>query len=165
MAIKIDQGDESKMNMTPMIDVTFLLVTFFMLTLDLTSKEFVPVALPYAYQGVEDIDDPKEKVPKFIINLLPNGDVIFKGQKFELASDDPKKQDAALEYLRQELIQLTANEPTLREDDGASKVPVMIHGDRDAKWQYVQWIMMACANPRIKIYKMQFAVAQPKKEG
>ena len=165
MAIKVDQGEESKMNMTSMIDVTFLLVTFFMLSLDLTQKEYVAVALPYAYQGIEDVDD-KDAIPKLVINLLPNGNIYFKGNEWELASEDPRKQDDALEALRQELIQLTANQPAMREEDGASKIPVMLHGDREAKWQYAQWIMMACANPRIKIYKIQFAVAQPrKKEG
>ena len=53
------------------------------------------------------------------------------------------------------------NDPLLREPDGASKVPVMIHGDWGAKWKYVQWVMQACAHPDIKIYKLQFAVKKP----
>ena len=164
MAIKIDEGEPSKMNMTSMIDVTFLLVTFFMLSLDLSQKEFVPVALPYAYHGIPDEDNPADKTPKFIINLLANGNIAFKGNEWVLASDDPVKQDAMLENLRNELILLTADAPQWREEDGASRIPVMIHGDREAKWQYVQWVMMACANPRIKIYKFQFSVSMPKKD-
>ena len=44
-------GEDAKMNMTPMIDMTFLLVVFFMLTIDLTQKEFLPVELPFATPG------------------------------------------------------------------------------------------------------------------
>ena len=33
--------EDAKMNMTPMIDMTFLLVVFFMITIDLTQKEYV----------------------------------------------------------------------------------------------------------------------------
>jgi hypothetical protein len=40
-------------------------------------------------------------------------------------------------------------------------IPVMIHGDRDARWQYVQWIMQICAEPTIGVYKIQFAVKKP----
>ena len=54
----LPDAEDAKMNMTPMIDMTFLLVVFFMLTIDLSSKEFIPVELPYATEGVEDKEDP-----------------------------------------------------------------------------------------------------------
>ena len=62
---------------------------------------------------------------------------------------------------------MQGNDATLFEQDGSSKIPVMIHADWGAKWKYVQWIMQACADPAIKIYKLQFAVKKPysKKKG
>ncbi len=154
------EGDESKLNMTPMIDMTFLLVVFFMLSIDLTTKEFIPVDLPFAYKGIEDTEDTQEDVPRFVINLQSNGEVVFKGQTYSLSSDDPMAQETALRRMREELVALT-RDPRWREDDGASMIPVMIHGDRAAKWQYVQWVMQVCAHPTIMIYKLQFAVKKP----
>jgi biopolymer transport protein ExbD len=161
MAAKvIAESDEAKMNMTPMIDMTFLLVVFFMLTIDLSTKEFFPVELPFATQGVEDKDEEGD-VRRFVINLAGDGTVYFKHMQFKLASEDPGEQDDAIQALTTALRQIHGNDPTVREKDGASKVPVMIHGDWGAKWKYVQWIMQACAHPDIKIYKLQFAVKKP----
>lgn len=160
---KVVLGDESVLNMTPMIDMTFLLVVFFMLTIDLSQKEFVPVELPFADKGIPDTEETQEDFPRFVINLESNGTVTFKGQEFHLSSDRPQDQEIALAALRRELIALT-QDPKYREPDTASVIPVLIHGDRGAKWQYVQWIMQVCVHPQIRIYKMQFAVkAAPRK--
>ncbi len=153
-------SDEAKMNMTPMIDMTFLLVVFFMLTIDLSQKEFFPVNLPFATEGVEDKDDEGD-IRRFVINLAGDGRVYFKSYEFDLASEDPGLQDDAIQALQDALREVHGKDPSLREKDGASKVPVMIHGDWAAKWKYVQWIMQACAHPDIKIYKLQFAVKRP----
>ena len=162
----IQDTEDAKMNMTPMIDMTFLLVVFFMLTIDLSSKEYFPVELPYATEGVEDKDDPNDPVKKFIINLTRDGMIIFKNQEFDLASEDPGVQDDNIQNLRTALRQIHAEGggAILREQDGASKVPVMIHADWGTKWKYVQWVMQACAHPDIKIYKLQVAVKTPPSE-
>jgi len=161
----IPDSEDAKLNMTPMIDITFLLVVFFMLTIDLSDKEFYPVDLPFASQGQEDKENPDE-VKRFIINLDGSGGVHFKNYNFTLSSEDPGEQDDAIQALRDALRQTMGGDASLIEADGASKVPVMIHGDWAAKWKYVQWIMQACAHPDIKIYKMQFAVKKPlDKEG
>ncbi len=166
MAAKvITDTEDAKMNMTPMIDMTFLLVVFFMLTIDLSQKEFFPVDLPFATTGVEDKEEDDE-VRRFVINLTGDGTVHFKSYEFNLASEDPGEQDDAIQALQDALRQVHSErgEILLREKDGASKVPVMIHADWGAKWKYVQWIMQACAHPDIKIYKLQFAVKKPPTE-
>jgi biopolymer transport protein ExbD len=161
MAAKVVlKGDDAKLNLTPMIDVTFLLVVFFMLTIDLTQKEFFPVELPFATEGIEDKEE-RGEIKRFVINLAGDGKVYFKNREFNLASDDPGEQDDAIQALQDALREIHGTSRLLREDDGASKVPVMIHGDWGAKWKYVQWIMQACAHPEIKIYKLQFAVKRP----
>lgn len=159
----IQDTEDAKMNMTPMIDMTFLLVVFFMLTIDLSSKEFFPVELPYATEGIEDKPDPTNEIKRFVINLTRDGKIHFKQNEFDLASDDPGIQDDNIVALRTALRQLHSEGGgnILREPDGASKVPVMIHADWGTKWKYVQWVMQACAHPDIKIYKLQFAVKKP----
>ena len=160
----IPDSEDAKLNMTPMIDITFLLVVFFMLTIDLSSKEFKPVELPYASEGAEDKEEPDE-VKRFVINLDAKGEVSFKTYVFNLSSEDPGEADDAIIALKDALRRVHGKDATLIEPDGASKVPVMVHADWGAKWKYVQWIMQACADPAIKIYKIQFAVKKPHKKG
>ncbi len=152
------ETEDAKMNMTPMIDMTFLLVVFFMLTIDLSQKEFFPVELPIASMGNEDKEDPKAEVKRFTVNLTGDGKVIFRDREFDLSSEDPGDADDAIQNLQDALRGLIGNDPDLREEDGASKVPIMINADRGAKWKYVQWVMQACAHKDIKVYKLQFSV-------
>jgi biopolymer transport protein ExbD len=160
--IRAEEPEHAKMNLTPMIDMTFLLVVFFMLTIDLSRKEFLQLDLPRADRGIEDKDE-GETIPRFVINLLPEGDIYLKGQRWRLATGSQEEQAQALDNLRNELSRLT-NNPQWREEDRSSRVPVMIYGDRNARWQYVQWIMQVCADPRIQIYKIQFACKGPPPE-
>lgn len=183
MATKLPDVEYLAMNMTPMIDIVFNLVQFFMLTLDLSHKELAVLDLPRAHNGVEDKDPstdrsakPEDKL-RFIINLeistLKDRDgrvygpcIYFRGNRYPIGSDrTAAEQDLALNNLRRELIALHQNPVLkLRENDGSSKLMVLVRGDRQAKWQFVQWIMQVCADPAIKIYKIHFAVEHPKKD-
>lgn len=168
MAIKVEQGEETIMNMTPMIDLIFTLVIFFMLTLDLSSKEYLPLTLPFAYHAVEDKDDPADPIQslKVIVNLTSDGKMVLKGQEWELKSDDPAKQTAALKALHRELQLVTAPDAlhNTKEADGHSKVAVQIHADRAALWRYAQWIIATASSRQIKMYKVYFSVKQPAAE-
>jgi len=156
----IADSDEAALNMTPMIDMTFLLVVFFMVTIDLTQKEFIPVALPFARQGIEDTEKTADPTQRLVINLTSDGTIQFKTFTLTLSSEDRAAQNASLKKLYDELGRL-ARDPSVLEEDGSSKVPVMIHADRDAKWEYVQWIMQVCSLQNVQVYKLQFATKKP----
>jgi biopolymer transport protein ExbD len=164
MPMKIPEGDIAVLNMTPMIDIVFNLVTFFMLTLDMSQKELAVLDLPRANNGVEDkepstiqgvSDDDKHR---FVVNIQADGSLYFKGKSWPLegATVTPEQQTITLDNLRKELRALVRTVP--REPEGASKAMVLVRGDRTTKWRYVQWIMQVCADPQIKIYKMHFGV-------
>ncbi|MEM8781431.1 MAG: biopolymer transporter ExbD [Planctomycetota bacterium] len=57
-----------EMNMTPLIDVTFLLIVFFMLVSNIVANESVPMVVPR-------VDDPKTRelgeVEKVVVNIAP----------------------------------------------------------------------------------------------
>jgi hypothetical protein len=38
-----------------------------------------------------------------------------------------------------------------------SEIYVLIRADRSTPWQEVQWIMQDCADPDVRIWKLQFA--------
>jgi biopolymer transport protein ExbD len=164
MAIDLGSSNEPGMNMTPMIDIVFNLVQFFMLTLDLSHKEMAVLDLPRANGGVEEKPrfDPNQP-PRFVINLTQDGHVDFKGASWPLAVADPAAQAGTLENLRLALRTLAA---TASRDfaTGASNAMVLIRGDRLAKWKYVQWIMQVCADPSIRIHRLHFAVEHPHKD-
>jgi biopolymer transport protein ExbD len=163
MGTKLPALDNTGLNMTPMIDIVFQLVTFFMLTLDMSQKELAVLDLPRANQGIEDKDpstDPKAKPEdkrRFVINIDEGGNLWFKGHSWPLAVADPVAQDSALEALRQELRKLT-RDPILRNTDGTSKAMVLVRADRKAKFKYVQWIMQVCSDQNVQIYKIHFGI-------
>src|SRR5262245_3938197 len=101
MAIQVPQGEDTIMNMTPMIDICFQLVVFFMPTLDMTSKEYAALTLPFASQGIEDKDDPDDPVSslKLIVNVLPDGKIILKGNEYPFTIDDPEGSMRAIKAL------------------------------------------------------------------
>jgi biopolymer transport protein ExbD len=167
MTVKVSMGDDTVMNMTPMIDICFNLVIFFMLTLDLSSKEYEPLTLAFASHGVPDKDDPADPIAsrKAIVNVLADGKIVLKGNPWNLSSTDPKEQYAALRALQNDLALVTADDGLsgvkLREPDQHSKIPLQIHGDRAANWRYVQWIIATASHHRIMMYKVYFSVKQP----
>jgi hypothetical protein len=54
----------------------------------------------------------------------------------------------------------------IREPDGprASELYILIRADAQTRWQDVQWIMQVCADPKIRVYKLQFATHNPEIE-
>ncbi len=64
------------MDMTPMIDVVFLLIIFFMIITDLTQQDLEDLELPIALSATEDKPDPDEKRP--IFNIKHTGEIIVR---------------------------------------------------------------------------------------
>ena len=158
MAKKFDPDsllEGTEMNMTPMIDIVFQLIIFLMLANDLSRKEIEDLELPEAIHASEDKGD-KEKY-RIIVNLLKNeGDQLptlkVKGMEMNL--------DTFKQFLRPEADRN-------REPDGpkASELYVLVRADTHSRWQDVQWVMQACADPQIRVYKLQFATTKPPEPG
>lgn len=59
---------KAEMNMTPLIDITFQLIIFFILTLNVASQEVVPMIVPR-------LEDPKTQESKqeerLVVNIIP----------------------------------------------------------------------------------------------
>jgi biopolymer transport protein ExbD len=168
-AIVVPPGEETTLNMTPMIDIVFQLVVFFMLTLDMSSKDYIPLTLPFAHHAVEDKDDPSDPIQnlKVVVNVLPNGKIVLKGKEYAMTQDDMKGSMEGLKALHRELVLATQpdpDHPNIREEDQHSKVAIQVHGDRAALWRYVQWIIATASSPQVKMYKIYFSVKQPQEE-
>ncbi len=146
----------AEFDMTPMIDVTFQLIVFFLVANDLSRKEVVELKLPQALFGKED--KAVEKDIRIIINISRPPDpanppklpkITVKGKEYDLKS---------LEKFMKSVADMK------REGDGAPGSPsaafVLIRADRETPWQHVQYVMQVCAQPQVAIYKMQFATTK-----
>ena len=145
----------AEMDMTPMIDITFQLIVFFLVANDLTRKETEELELPQAIYGKED--KATETDLRVIINIL----------KPENPAAPPKIPEVKVKGKSYDLKDLSRYMRSMadmeREGDGPgapSAIYVLIRADRQTPWQHVQYVMQVCADPTIRIYKMQFATTK-----
>lgn len=76
MRMPIEQQEETKLQMAPMIDMVFLLIIFFMTASHLSSQKNLDLDIPDARSGTV----PKERPDRWTINILRDGSV-FSGQQ------------------------------------------------------------------------------------
>ena len=70
MPLKTHMDEQPTLNLTPMIDIVFNLLVFFMVITDLTQKDLVELTLPIAYMAQEDKDNDEDD--RIILNVAFN---------------------------------------------------------------------------------------------
>jgi len=152
---KTDTDQAIEMDMTPMIDVVFQLIIFFILITDMTQSELEELRLPVARNAVEDKPDPKVVRP--VLNILPDGTMINKRRELY----DPEKDEM------QELERYLADQARLmpKEFDEDVKIdlpknPLLIRADKNSEFKYIQKIMEVCGKKGIQIWKLQLAASE-----
>lgn len=137
-----DIAGKGEMDMTPMIDVTFLLIIFFMCTTEMADAAKSNLELPRAEKGEED-DKP---VPgRLVINLLKDGRVEINKQPY----DENR--------LRQTLKQ--HYQMGLKEGAEFSDKAVLIRADQETEYHHVQRLIANCMME--KIWRIAFAAKSP----
>jgi biopolymer transport protein ExbD len=127
------RSGEVSFNMTPMIDVVFLLIIFFLVSSHLAKQEAqMELPLPTADSG-EEADDASRRLT---LNVTADGSVVLVGRHIDRAG------------LQQRL--------KLTRDEHGDDVEVRIRGDRNVPYRSVSPIMLACA--RAGIWKVTFGV-------
>jgi biopolymer transport protein ExbD len=119
--------------MTPMIDVTFLLIIFFLLSSRLAQLEAVELELPGASSGRQAIDDER---PRLSVNVAADGRVMLG------STETPP--DEVSRRLR------------LERDRLGSDLEIRIRADRGVPYSSVEPILLACADANI--WNVTFAV-------
>jgi biopolymer transport protein ExbD len=110
----------NQMNITPMIDIVFLLIIFFMVVSRFQTLELEAVELPNASkESTSDLD----KTTRMIINVLANGDIVISRQPYSIAQLDAKFEEVCKLETRPE---------------------VLIRADRATAWPSVRDIMKMC---------------------
>jgi len=123
-------------NVTPLIDVVFLLIIFFLVNSHLAQQETqMDLALPTAASGHETLES---KIQRVTINLLPDGR-LFLGSD-EIAVDEIQRR---LEVERQQT---------------SGDLEVRLRADRQVEYRYVEPLLLACT--RAEIWNVSFAVIE-----
>ncbi len=131
------RGGELGFNMTPMIDVVFLLIIFFLVSSHLARQEVqMPLPLPTAESGSRP-DETNTR--RLTINVLDDGRMLLAGKRVE-----PEQLRERLSSARQ---------------DGGADLEIRIRGDRAVAYRHVEPILLACA--RAGIWNVAFAVYRP----
>lgn len=113
-------------NMTPMIDVVFQLIIFFLVASHLARQEAqLELPLPVADSG----DLATEDRPSVVVNVLQSGDVLLGGRAVAPAQ------------LEQQLGRLLQDETDME---------IRIRADRRVAYRFVQPVMLACYRLGVK---------------
>jgi biopolymer transport protein ExbD len=129
-----DRRQPLALNLTPMIDVVFQLIIFFLLSTHFVQQEAQQeLALPTAATGHEA---PAESPPRVTINLLPDGQILMGSSEAQ-----PNEIASRLAYER---------ERTSRD------LEVRIRADRSLPYGAVEPVLLACAEAGI--WNVTFAV-------
>ena len=122
-------------NMTPMIDVVFLLIIFFLVSSHLAKQENqLQLKLPVAQSGNNDV---QQDVPRVTVNVKQDGTLWVRGQEVSKGDLEP----------------LLAKAKTAEPDEA---VEVRIRGSRMAPYSSVEPVMVACA--KTGIWNVTYAV-------
>ncbi|MEX1025631.1 MAG: biopolymer transporter ExbD [Planctomycetota bacterium] len=159
---KADAKTEMEMDMTPMIDVVFLLIIFFMIITDLTQQDLEVLKLPVAHAATPDKPDPKLVRP--VVNILDTGKMIVKQE----TKYDPENPDlAVMEAYLSDQARLMDRAHFNKEAGTGPLIPdnpLLIRADRNAPFKYVQKVMELCGKKGIEIWKLELAAAEPKED-
>lgn len=130
---------EDKINMTPMIDVVFLLLIYFMF-LPLSQEADIGIRLPSNTPPAENLDLPSEH----IIDVYPNGLILLNGAPMDSLDD------RTMSRLTRTLTRLKNSS-----DRAGIDTVVKIQADPDSPHQRAIDVLNACAKASIK--KVSFA--------
>lgn len=120
MPIKTHQDEKPALNMTPMIDILFLLIIFFMVGTKFTEIERkIDLEVP----EVSDTQTPETPPQHKIINVFRDGSVTLDEEQMDL-----KQLESRLASLRQQ----------------SSSLSVIIRGDAEGAFQNVASVLSVC---------------------
>lgn len=161
MNLQKHQFEELEMNMTPMIDVVFLLIIFFMLITDMTQQDLEVLTLPKATTAVPDEPDPDDFRP--VINITQTGSMIVRRDEVFTSSEDGGDEDeTGLKKQMLEYADLMEKEPFNLETGSGPMIPgdfLLIRADQYTLFHYVQRVMTIAGDKDIQIWKVQLAAA------
>ncbi|MEZ6131608.1 MAG: biopolymer transporter ExbD [Planctomycetaceae bacterium] len=132
MPLRTDSLEEPQLNLTPMIDIVFLLIIFFMVGTRFSEiEQQYDIELPTA-AAVEPMSSRPDAL---ILNVARSGDITLNGERLSLAELQTKLEAARAAYAEQ---------------------AVLIRGDGDGTYQAIVDVMDTCYRARIHRFSLAF---------
>ncbi|MEM9411036.1 MAG: biopolymer transporter ExbD [Planctomycetota bacterium] len=128
MPLKIKKTDDSSINLTPLIDIVFLLIIFFMVGTRFSELNEMERNIPLQVPTVSDASALTSAPKKRVINVLKDGQIVLDGR------------DVSIQQLKQEIRSAK---------DQYQNLGVVIRGDGDAIYQRVTDVIATCKNAEI----------------
>jgi len=148
MSKQDNEPEPLDIDMTPMIDIVFLLIVFFMIVVDLTQQDLVILQLPKAEFAVPDKKPEKNRLT---VNVT---------YKDEVPEIRVKRVVMTLDELKAWMYPIARSK--IDKKTKFSEIPILIRCDKNAPFRVVQQIMAVCADKDIQIYKVMLAAAENK---
>ncbi len=148
------EGTEVEGDMTPMIDVVFLMIIFFIIVSDMTQQDLAELELPVAEQAIDD----ETEEGRMIVNILKDGTIEIKRIPYPTL-DSEEAQLALRSYLAGE-VRKGKKEP----GTDFSERSLLVRADKETPFKEVQKVMRICGEMGIQIYKVHLAAAQNEQE-
>ena len=139
MAIKINRDDETSINLTPLIDIVFLLIIFFMVGSRFTELNEAEKNIPLQVPQVTDARALTAPPSKRVINVLGNGQVVLDNQHVSL--------DQLYSELRSSREQY-------------KQTGVVVRGDAGTAYQHVADVIATCRRADVLDLNISVRVAQ-----
>lgn len=137
-SVRSQHADDGEVDgdLTPMIDMVFQLIIFFLIVSDFSSVTIEPVILPKAIMA----DTEKEKVTDraIVINVLGDGKIKIDGRPYDKETL-PKVLEIRADAAGREVNPHDPNGKKI------SKLIVTLRADRYARYEHVQTVFKACA--------------------
>jgi biopolymer transport protein ExbD len=125
---------EVGIDMTPMIDVVFQLIIFFMVTVNAEQESYL-----------KDL----------VLQRSPNAEERKRGEPREITIQVDKQGRYYVGSLRFQLSQIDNFLRNAARQVGASNIPILIRGDRESQHKAIRQVMDVCS--KNGIYKIRFA--------
>ncbi len=136
MPLKTQQDDQTQINLTPMIDIVFLLIIFFMVGSRFSDLNQAERDISLKVPQVQNAQALTSAPDKRIINVYTDGKITLDRQSVSLA-------------------ELEAQLATAREQ--YQKLGVVVRGDRTSQFERVAQVIATCE--RVKIRDLNIAVS------
>jgi biopolymer transport protein ExbD len=160
----VDETPEAEIDMTPMIDIVFLLIIFFMVVSDIAALDMEELTLPFADRATKPAEnlDPIEN-PPLTINVpvgksvdkeeFADNTVKISGRAYFIGKGDPLAGMMRLEEFLKIEAEAAAREDPPADNPGlrSSKLRVLVRADQDTQFKNVQAVFDACQ--KNSIYK------------
>lgn len=141
-----------RMDMTPMVDLGFLLITFFVFTTQLATPTAMDIAMPKD----DIIEHPSEIGESYVVTVLPNGNNIYCYEGFfEKAKASNQIQKVSLEDFRRLIIEKQKkldNKAMYKE--GREGMMVLIKPSASANYKSVIDALDECTIGQVKKYAL-----------